>query len=557
MRKLGILLSKSLASSTLVITLVPGAAVSADFGSGIKAGAAAGIHGPVQLASVAYAPAQRPVGRQLGSGEPIYMGDRITTGTGGGLQVMLLDQSVLTLGENGQIVIDELVYDPGTNTGKLNFNVVKGAFRYISGQIAKDDPRNVTIDLPMGTIGIRGTIVGGVVQGDTALVALLGPGGENNTMARTGAIEVESAGGSVTITRPGYSTTLSGLGQAPTAPVQLTPSQVLQLGLVAGGGTLASPDRAAAVSPGAASAQETVAGGAAAVDVGTVQDRQGQVSSTVPAADMLNNDVAANRGAPLLSRGPGQWTLESGVNLRSATISMGGSAAVNPAPAGGSIATDGTNIMFEGDYGGSASTVFLGNRTSGGANYPAGTVQYSGVGDGGLAVTLYDLSEVTGLTESSYGMYSGTVPNNPYTANIGVFSFGTPTSVMPTGGTATFSGGTMGYVSTANNSSNFTGNVTLTANFGTQSISGSLTNLTTTNTGSSMNDISLGSTSITGSTFSGNASAVQSGTATTNIDGASGTYGGSFYGGGASEVGGTYTLTGTQTSVIGSYGAKR
>jgi len=172
-----------------------------------QAGVSAAVHGQVALARAS----QNVVGKRVKSGDPIFLGDAITSGKESGLQVMLLDETVFTIGPNSEISIDEFVYDPSTGSGKIAASVAKGAFRFITGKIARKRPEDMTVRLPTATIGIRGTIVAGVVRtapGDdpTAdavfkqlqkdspgaenardFVILLGPGHENNTNDAGGA----------------------------------------------------------------------------------------------------------------------------------------------------------------------------------------------------------------------------------------------------------------------------------------------------------------------------------------------------------------------------------
>ncbi len=172
-----------------------------------QAGVSAAVRGQVALARAS----ENIVGKQVQSGDPIFLGDAITSGKSSGLQVMLLDETVFTIGPNSEISIDEFVYDPATNAGKVTASVAKGAFRFITGKIARKRPEDMTVRLPTATIGIRGTIVAGVVRtapGDDSaadavfnqlskdspgaenardFVILLGPGDENNTNDKGGA----------------------------------------------------------------------------------------------------------------------------------------------------------------------------------------------------------------------------------------------------------------------------------------------------------------------------------------------------------------------------------
>ncbi|MEX2615019.1 MAG: FecR domain-containing protein [Alphaproteobacteria bacterium] len=172
-----------------------------------QAGVSAAVRGQVALARTS----QNIVGRQVESGDAIFLGDAITSGRDSGMQVMLLDETVFTIGPNSEISIDEFVYDPETSAGKVTASVAKGVFRFITGKIAQQRPEDMTVRLPTATIGIRGTIVAGAVRpavgvdaqvdavfdgireqvpnADSArdFVVLLGPGSENNTNDKGGA----------------------------------------------------------------------------------------------------------------------------------------------------------------------------------------------------------------------------------------------------------------------------------------------------------------------------------------------------------------------------------
>lgn len=170
-----------------------------------QAGVSAAVRGQVALSRAS----QNIVGKKVGSGEAIFLGDAITSGTNSGMQVMLLDETIFTIGPNSAMSIDEFVYDPSTSAGKVAASVTKGVFRFITGKIARKRPEDMTVRLPTATIGIRGTIVAGAVRsgaGDAAVdklfdglrgkapgaekardfVVLLGPGDENNTNDKGG-----------------------------------------------------------------------------------------------------------------------------------------------------------------------------------------------------------------------------------------------------------------------------------------------------------------------------------------------------------------------------------
>lgn len=193
-----------------------------------RVGNAAAVRGDVQIAAIS---GVRAVGKNVASGEPIFLGDKVTTGAKGRLQIMLLDETVFTIGPKAAIIIDKFVYDPSTSKGKVAATILKGTFRFVTGKVSKRDPKNMVVKLPVGSIGVRGTSVAGHTDGVSATVVLLGPGPNTNTGERVGSITVSGlgaglAGGPVNIVRPGFATRIAGADQPPTSPVRLPPGQL-------------------------------------------------------------------------------------------------------------------------------------------------------------------------------------------------------------------------------------------------------------------------------------------------------------------------------------------
>lgn len=178
----------------------------------VNIGAAAAVAGVVNAKAPGAA-----VGRVLQSGKPVFLNDHVTTDANGRLQVLLLDETVFTLGPNSDMVLDEFVYDPATSAGKVSAKVAKGVFRFVTGKVARKNPADMKVGLPVGTIGIRGTMVVGQASGSDATVILLGPGAQNDAGEAAGAVAVSGGGSEVVITRPGFGTSISG-GGAPTPP---------------------------------------------------------------------------------------------------------------------------------------------------------------------------------------------------------------------------------------------------------------------------------------------------------------------------------------------------
>ena len=89
--------------------------------------------------------------------ETLYKADQILTGRDSAIELKMLDGSYINLGELAEMFIKELVYDPIKKDGFMDLEVAVGAFRIVSGSIAKLGPDLMQLKIPVATIGIRGT----------------------------------------------------------------------------------------------------------------------------------------------------------------------------------------------------------------------------------------------------------------------------------------------------------------------------------------------------------------------------------------------------------------
>ncbi len=185
----------------------------------VDIGVAAAVRGKVNGAAPGSA------GRVVETGKPVYQNDKITTGPDAKLQILLLDETSFTVGPNSEMILDEFVYDPATNVGKVSARVQKGNFRFITGKVARKDPDSMKVKLPMGTIGIRGTMVAGKTDDKDATVVLLGPGLDNDADEKGGAITVGNEKGSTEVDQDGWGVNMKA-GEAPGDPFQLPQGQL-------------------------------------------------------------------------------------------------------------------------------------------------------------------------------------------------------------------------------------------------------------------------------------------------------------------------------------------
>jgi hypothetical protein len=90
-------------------------------------------------------------------GAELYQRDTLKTGADGAISVVFKDDTLISVGPNSELAINEFLYSPAD--GKLSFiaRLLKGTSAYVSGIIGKLSPQSVRFETPIANIGIRGT----------------------------------------------------------------------------------------------------------------------------------------------------------------------------------------------------------------------------------------------------------------------------------------------------------------------------------------------------------------------------------------------------------------
>jgi len=186
----------------------------------------------------------------------------------------------------------------------------------------------------------------------------------------------------------------------------------------------------------------------------------------------------------------------------------------------------------------------------------------TGTSAAGASVTLYRGQRTLDLQYSDFGIWKSSATNTSSPQVLGVYAVGntTPNGGLPKSGSEVFTGNALGTIATKQGSGVFGGLASLTANFANNQLTGTIGDVRagssfTALPAGSVNSINL-SGSLNGNSFSGQTSAGSAGTAF-DISGATGSFGGNFYGTNATEAVGVFSLAGgaNQAQVIGSFGA--
>ena len=146
----------------------------------------------------------------MSNGSKIYFGDTIIVKSQSNAQILLLDETVITIGEKSELTVDEFVYDPANDDGKIVSNIKIGTVRIITGEISKNDPDNLEVNVPTGSIGARGTEFVVVAESnDENKIILLGPGPNNTLGMLPGTLQVSDGLNTIEIIKPGYESILT------------------------------------------------------------------------------------------------------------------------------------------------------------------------------------------------------------------------------------------------------------------------------------------------------------------------------------------------------------
>ena len=113
---------------------------------------------------------------QISEKDWLYENDKILTGRKSSVEIKLVDGSLVNIGELGDVSLIDLAYDPIKKDGFIDIKIATGAFRMVSGSIAKLGPDLMVLKLPTATVGIRGTgVVGKASKIGIENFVILGP----------------------------------------------------------------------------------------------------------------------------------------------------------------------------------------------------------------------------------------------------------------------------------------------------------------------------------------------------------------------------------------------
>ena len=161
----------------------------------------------------------------IAKGTLVEMNDRVET-KNGEVNITFKDDTSVRVTASSALVIDDFVYDPKSKSGKLGLKAAEGTVRYVSGNIAHNNPNAVNIKTPTAAIAVRGTdFVMSVDETGKSAIILMPTceiaGGINlkGLICGSGKIDVESGGQIIRMDKPYMATLVETLSAPPLPPV--------------------------------------------------------------------------------------------------------------------------------------------------------------------------------------------------------------------------------------------------------------------------------------------------------------------------------------------------
>jgi hypothetical protein len=97
------------------------------------------------------------VSQKVATGDRVFQADVLATGPDGSVGITFADNSMMSLGPDSRLSLDQFVFDTTTHEGVFDSSLSSGTLAVKSGQIVKQTPEAMKIRTPGALLGVRGT----------------------------------------------------------------------------------------------------------------------------------------------------------------------------------------------------------------------------------------------------------------------------------------------------------------------------------------------------------------------------------------------------------------
>ena len=154
---------------------------------------------------------------RLKRGDKIKQEDRVVTGKDARLMVRMNEDSIITLGENTQMLFNSWSYKNNQADNHGHLELLDGVFRFVTGKITQQPNPDLSVKTPVATMGIRGTDFFGEYLNAGVLDAALLQGEHR--------LEISNTFGTVNITEAGYGVSVA-TGSKPDTPIKWSSEKI-------------------------------------------------------------------------------------------------------------------------------------------------------------------------------------------------------------------------------------------------------------------------------------------------------------------------------------------
>ncbi|MDP4022103.1 FecR family protein [Methylobacterium sp. NEAU 140] len=176
---------------------------------------------------------------RLATGEAVFRNEAVQTGADSLAKIVFVDQTNLSIGPNARVSLNQYVYSEDRPAGKVALNLLKGTYRFVTGDLEK---KAYQINTPVATIGVRGTTFDVSTTGSRSVITLLSGAVQVCTRSATpqvcltldqsGQVAIVTATGATIAPNNGSETRFAFSGYCGANPGLCTPTRLAENGTV-------------------------------------------------------------------------------------------------------------------------------------------------------------------------------------------------------------------------------------------------------------------------------------------------------------------------------------